>query len=72
MKIWAPLCFVALAFAQDDDERKKLNEAEKGPRQCGRIKLADNPGAGGIVIECRSRNGKSKNPNRTKRCKSKF
>ena len=29
MKIWAPLCFLAVAFAQDDDERKKLNEEEK-------------------------------------------
>lgn len=29
MKIWAPLCFLAVAFAQDDDERKKLTEAEK-------------------------------------------
>jgi len=51
--------------------RGKLSDEEKGPRQCGKIKLADNPLANGLTIECKSRNGEAKNPNRTKRCKGK-
>jgi len=67
------LGFALFAFVLAEvDPKKKLDSEEKGPRQCGKIKLADNPEAGGLQIECKSRNGKPKNPNRTKRCKCKF
>lgn len=66
------LSFALFALAMAEEGRGKFETEEKGPRQCGKIKLADNPSSGGLVIECKSRNGKSKNPERTKRCKCKF
>lgn len=65
--------FLAVAMAQSTlSPRGKLKDEEKGPRQCGKVKLADNPLANGLTIECKSRNGKAKNPERTKRCKGKY
>ncbi|CAG5089560.1 Oidioi.mRNA.OKI2018_I69.PAR.g12263.t1.cds [Oikopleura dioica] len=64
--------FLAVAMAQSTlSPRGKIKDEEKGPRQCGKVKLADNPLANGLTIECKSRNGKAKNPHRTKRCKVK-
>ncbi|CAG5089508.1 Oidioi.mRNA.OKI2018_I69.PAR.g12240.t1.cds [Oikopleura dioica] len=63
--------FLAVAMAQSTlSPRGKIKDEEKGPRQCGKVKLADNPLANGLTIECKSRNGKAKNPHRTKRCKA--
>ena len=67
------LFVAAVAIGQETlGPRGKNDSQEKGPRQCGRVQLADNPKAGGLQIECKPRNGKAKNPERTKRCKSKL
>ena len=71
MKLSFALFAVALATGLDPtgDGRKKVDSEPKGPRECGGIKLADNLAKGGLVIECKPRNGQAKNPLRTKRCK---
>ena len=66
MKIWGVLVFAVAALAQYDDLGNK--KPDKGPRFCGTKgnQLKDD---GTISFSCKPRNGKSKHPNLTKRCK---
>merc|ERR1712157_560438 len=67
MKLWGLLVIAASALAQYDDLG---NKADKGPRWCGG-KGNQVKDSGNLEFVCRSRNGKSKHPNLTKRCKVK-
>ena len=64
--------FAAVAVAQEVDDlgNKKNKDADKGPRECNGIKLADS-GDGKKFWKCRSRNPSNKNPHLTKRGKLK-
>ena len=80
MKFWG-LLLAASALAQDDydtlaaddtvalDDYDSLgNKVDKGPRWCGG-KMNQVKDMGNLEFICRSRNGKSKHPHLTKRCK---
>ena len=71
MKVWGVVLFAAAALAQYDDLGNKNNQGpDKGPRFCGTKsnQLKDN---NNVTFKCKTRNGKSKHPNLTKRCKVK-
>merc|ERR1719348_18927 len=73
MRLFSILSLAVAALAQDyeyDELGNKKNTIDKGPRWCGgkHNQVVD---SGHLTFKCKPRNGKSKHPNLTKRCKIK-
>ena len=76
MKFWSLLVVATSALAQDYDasaldldfDALGMKGPDKGPRWCGG-KMNQVKDMGNLEFICRSRNGKSKHPHLTKRCK---